>query len=162
MSAALPLRQRPVDWLLIFFFSCAVLYGLLFSLPQGLGVPVAADSPWPPLRALHDWAVRVEPAHLDPPTSLIASALLDGFVHAPFGIVLVYALVTGAAWIRIPALVYVGSSVTNMFIYFTVTFFGAHPPLDLGVYLPLNLPWLLVPLLLAWRMRRPEPFSAPA
>jgi len=160
MPGVRPLLKRPVDLVLIGFFTISVLYGFLYSLPQGLGVPVAADSPWPPLRSLHDWAVRFEPAHLDPPASLMAAALLDGFVYAPFGLLLIYALATGRSWIRIPALVYVGSAVTNMFIYFYVTFFGAHPPLDLAVYVSLNLPWLLVPLLLAWRMRRPDPFAA--
>ena len=159
MHGVRPLLQRPLDLVLVTFFSASVLYGFLWSLPQGLGLPVAPDSPWPPLRALYDWAVRVEPAHLDPPPSLIASCLLDGFVHAPFLLLLIYALVTGRAWIRIPAFVYAGSAVTNMFIYFWVTFLGAHPPLDLAVYVPLNLPWLVMPLLLVWRMRRPEPFD---
>jgi hypothetical protein len=53
--------------------SVSVLYGFLFSLPEGLGVPVAPDSPWPPLRALHGWAVAEEPAHLDPPPNLVAA-----------------------------------------------------------------------------------------
>ena len=56
-----------LDLLLITFFSVSVAYGFLFSLPEGLGVPVSPDSPWPPLRALHDWAIAEEPAHLDPP-----------------------------------------------------------------------------------------------
>ena len=59
--------RRPLDLGLALFFSLSVAYGFLFSLPEGLGVPVAADSPWPPLRALHGWAVAEEPAHLDPP-----------------------------------------------------------------------------------------------
>lgn len=159
MPGVRPLLQRPLDLLLIAFFSISVLYGFLWSLPEGLGVPVSVDSPWPPLRALYDWAVRIEPAHLDPSASLIASCLLDGFVHAPFLVVLIYALATGRNWIRIPALIYVGSAVTNMFLYFYETFFGAHPPLDLAVYVPMNLPWLLIPMLLAWRMRRPHPFD---
>jgi hypothetical protein len=159
VRGARPLRQRPLDLLLVLFFGVSVVYGLLFSLPEGLGVPVAPDSPWPPLRALHGWAVGVEPAHLDPPPSLVASCLLDGLVHAPFLVVLIYALATGRGWIRLPAFVYVGSAVTNMFYYFFETFAGPHPPLDLSVYLPLNLPWLVFPLLLAWRLRRPEPFE---
>jgi len=57
---------RPLDLVLIAFFSVSVSYGFLFSLPEGLGVPVSADSPWPPLRALHEWAVAEEPAHLNP------------------------------------------------------------------------------------------------
>jgi hypothetical protein len=154
-----PLHQRPLDLLLVAFFAVSVSYGLLFSLPEGLGVPVSADSPWPPLRMLHGWAVDVEPAHLDPPASLRASCLLDGLVHSPFLVVLIFAIVTGRSWIRIPAFVYVGSSVTNMFLYFAETFLGPNPPLDLVTYVPLNLPWLLVALLLAWRMRHPEPFA---
>ena len=77
-----PLWRRPLDLGLALFFSVSVLYGFLFSLPEGLGVPVAADSPWPPLRALHDWAVAEEPAHLDPPPNLIAACLFDGFFQA--------------------------------------------------------------------------------
>ncbi len=68
------------------------MYGFLFSLPEGLGVPVSVDSPWPPLRALHEWAVAEEPAHLDPPPntayylvfnlpSMIAPAVLGLRVH---------------------------------------------------------------------------------
>lgn len=159
MTGVRALRRRPLDLLLVVFFGVSVVYGLLYSLPEGLGVPVSADSPWPPLRSLYDWAVRVEPAHLDPPPGLMARCLLDGFVHAPFLVVLIYALVTGRSWIRIPAFIYVGSAVTNMLLYFYETFLGPHPPLDLAVYVPLNLPWLLFPLLLAWRMRHPEPFA---
>jgi hypothetical protein len=75
--------RRPLDLALVAFFSISVLYGFLFSLPEGLGVPVAADSPWPPLRALHDWAVAEEPAHLDPPPNLVAACLFDGLFQAP-------------------------------------------------------------------------------
>ena len=78
-----PVLKRPVDLILICFFAVSVTYGFLFSLPEGLGVPVAPDSPWPPLRALHDWAVAEEPAHLDPPANLIAACLFDGFFQAP-------------------------------------------------------------------------------
>ena len=157
---AVPLRRRPVDLVLLAFFSFSMLYGFLFSLPEGLGVPVSADSPWPPLRALHEWAVTQEPAHLDPPPLLIANCLLDGFVHAPFCAFLVYALVRGRSWIRIPAFLYAGSAVTNMFLYFTQTFLGPHPPLELGTYLAFNLPWLFAPIVLAWRMRSAEPFAS--
>ena len=48
-----PLPRHPLDALLIPFFAISVIYGALVSLPEGLGVPVAPDSPWPPLRALH-------------------------------------------------------------------------------------------------------------
>jgi len=152
--------RRPLDLVLIAFFAISVLYGLLFSLPEGLGVPVAADSPWPPLRSLYDWAVTQEPAHLDPPPQLIASCLFDGFFQAPILTFIIYGLVMRRAWVRVLAFVYAGAAVTNMFFYFFETFFGPHPPPDLAVYLPFNLPWLIAPILLAWRLRKPEPFAS--
>jgi hypothetical protein len=34
-----PIRQRPFDLALVAFFCVSIPYGLLFSLPEGLGVP---------------------------------------------------------------------------------------------------------------------------
>ncbi len=70
-TAMTSIFKRPVDLLFIAFFSISIVYGFLFSLPEGLGVPVSADSPWPPLRALHGWAIAEEPAHLNPPPNFI-------------------------------------------------------------------------------------------
>lgn len=129
----------------------SVLYGFLFSLPEGLGVPVAPDSPWPPLRALHGWAVAEEPAHLDPPPNLVAACLFDGLFQAPALLFVIIGLVRQAAWLRPLALFYGGAAVTNMFFYFTQTFLGPHPPPNTAYYLAFNLPWLLAPLALAVR-----------
>ena len=144
--------KRPFDLALIAFFSVSVLYGFLFSLPEGLGVPVAPDSPWPPLRALYDWAVLEEPAHLAPPPSLIASCLFDGFFQAPALVAIIYGLVRLPAWLRPLVLLYTGAAVTNMFFYFTQTFLGPHPPLNTAYYLAFNLPWLLAPMILGLRV----------
>jgi hypothetical protein len=145
--------RRPLDLGLLLFFTISILYGFLFSLPEGIGVPVSADSPWPPLRSLYDWAVTQEPAHLDPPPNLIAACWFDGFFQAPMLCFLMWGLIRQSASIRIPVLVYVGAAVTNMFFYFAQTFMGPHPPQDLWVYLPANLPWLIAPMILAWRVR---------
>jgi hypothetical protein len=153
-----PLRQRPIDAVLVGFFGVSILYGFLFSLPEGLGVPVTPDSPWPPLRSLHGWAVTQEPAHLDPPPSLVASCLFDGLFQAPMLCFVVTGLVCGRRWVRVPSLVYAGAAVTNMFYYLFQTFAGPHPPPHLGTYLAFNLPWLFAPLVLGLRMRRPDPF----
>jgi hypothetical protein len=150
---------RPLDIVLAVFFSVSVLYGFLFSLPEGLGVPVAADSPWPPLRSLYGWAVAQEPGHLDPSPRLTASLLFDGFVQSPFLVVLVYTLICARGWIRAPALIYAGAAVVNMFFYFFHTIFGPHPPPHPAVYWPFNLPWLIAPMVLGWRMWRPDPFQ---
>lgn len=147
-----PIYRRPLDLALVAFFAVSVLYGVLFSLPEGLGVPVSPDSPWPPLRALHDWAVAQEPAHLDPPPNLIAASLFDGFFQAPVLILVIVGLIRQRAWVRPLALFYSGAAVTNMFFYFTQTFLGPHPPPNVGYYLAFNLPWLIAPAALALRV----------
>lgn len=149
-----PLVQRPLDAALVAFFTVSVLYGFLFSLPEGLGVPVTADSAWPPLRALHGWAVAQEPAHLDPPPSLIASCLFDGFFQAPALLFVIFGLVRLRPWLRTLGLVYAGAAVTNMIFYFAETFLGAHPPPNTAYYLAFNLPWLFAPAVLGWRVGR--------
>ena len=153
-----PIHRRPLDLALVVFFSVAVLYGLLFSLPEGLGVPVSPDSPWPPLRALHGWAVAEEPAHLDPPPNLIAACLFDGFFQAPVLLFVIFGLVRLRGWLVPLGLFYAGAATTNMFFYFTQTFLGPHPPPNLATYLAFNLPWLIAPLVLAFRLlaRPPE------
>ena len=147
-----PLRQRPVDMVFIAFFSVSVLYGFLFSLPEGIGVPVAPDSPWPPLRALHDWAVAEEPAHLAPPPNLIAASLFDGFFQSPALLFIIVGLVRLRSWLRPLGLIYAGAGTTNMFFYFIETFLGPHPPPNLAYYLVFNLPWLIAPMLFGIRV----------
>tara|TARA_R110002072_G_scaffold113605_4_gene243156 strand:+ start:2332 stop:2820 length:489 start_codon:yes stop_codon:yes gene_type:complete len=147
-----PLYKRPVDLVLVVFFSVSVLYGFLFSLPEGLGVPVAPDSPWPPLRALHEWAVAEEPAHLDPPPNLLAACLFDGFFQAPVLLFVILGLIRLRPWLKPLSLFYAGAAATNMFFYFTQTFLGSHPPPNIAYYLAFNLPWLIAPLALAVRV----------
>jgi hypothetical protein len=146
------LTRHPLDYALIPFFAISVLYGALFSLPEGLGLPVTPDSPWPPLRALHGWAVVQEPTHLDPPRTLIASTLFDGFVQTPLLIALIVGLLRRRAWARPLGLLYAGAAVINMWFYFFETLSGPLPPPHLSVYLSFNLPWLIAPAVLGWRL----------
>jgi emopamil binding protein len=151
-AATAPIYRRPLDLALVLFFSVSVLYGFLFSLPEGIGVPVAPDSPWPPLRSLYGWAIAEEPAHLDPPPNLIAACLFDGFFQAPALLFVMIGLVGLRAWLVPLGLVYAGAAVTNMFFYFVQTFLGPHPPPNTIYYLVFNLPWLIAPAVLGARV----------
>jgi hypothetical protein len=151
--------RRVLDGVLVGFFLITILYGLLFSLPEGLGIPVSPDSPWPPLRSLHTWAVAQEPAHLEPPPALLASCLFDGLFQVPALVFVIYGLLRKRQWVRPLGLFYAGAAVTNMFFYFATTFLGPNPPLNLLVYLPFNLPWLIAPAVLGLRLLPEEPFS---
>jgi hypothetical protein len=153
------LNRRPLDLVLVVFFILSILYGFVWSLPEGLGIPVSADSPWPPLRGLYDWSVAQEPAHLNPPTSLLANGLYDGFIQSPLLLFVVYGLLRQRLWVRPLSLVYGGAAIANMLIYFAVTFLGPDVPPNPAVYLPFNLPWLIAPAVLVMRMWNPDPFG---
>lgn len=160
MTAPGLVRSR-LDYLLIPALTLGIVNSIVLSLPEALGVPVAPDSPWPPLRALHTWAVEQEPQHLVMPPTLQASLIYDGFVQLPLLIVLVVALISLKRWwwLRTLAIVYSVSAVMNMYFYFIQTFLGPDRPPHLWTYLPINLPWLIVPMLVAyrfWKVRDPE------
>ena len=159
MDRSLSIVRRPLDLGLVIFFVLSVLYGFLDSLPEAIGFKVTPDSPWPPLRSLYDWAVAQEPQHLNPPSSLIATTLFDGFIQTPILFFVIYGLVKCSPWIRTLSLVYAGAAVTNMFMYFVTTFIGPNPPPHPWVYLPFNLPWLIAPAILGLRMLPAEPFA---
>ena len=159
MDRSLSIVRRPLDLGLVIFFVLSVLYALLDSLPEAIGYKVTPDSPWPPLRSLYDWAVAQEPQHLNPPSSLIATTLFDGFIQTPILFFVIYGLVKCSPWIRTLSLVYAGAAVTNMFMYFVTTFIGPNPPPHPWIYLPFNLPWLIAPAILGLRMLPRAPFA---
>ena len=159
MDRSLSIFRRPLDLGLVVFFVLSILYGFLDSLPEAIGLKVTPDSPWPPLRSLYDWAVAQEPQHLNPPTSLIATTLFDGFIQTPILFFVIFGLIKMTPWIRTLSLVYTGAAVTNMFMYFVTTFIGSNPPPHPWVYLPFNLPWLIAPAILGLRMLPAHPFA---
>ena len=159
MDRSNSILRRPLDLGLVIFFVLSILYGALDSLPEALGFKVAPDSSWPPLRSLYDWAVAQEPQHLNPPTSLIATTLFDGFIQTPVLLFVIYGLIRMSPWIRTLSLIYAGAAVTNMFMYFVTTFIGPNPPPHPWIYLPFNLPWLIAPAILGLRMLPREPFA---
>ena len=87
---------------------------------------------------------------------------LSAFVYGPFYLLLAWALVKGKNWIQVPAIIYATmiSTITGV-VVFGVEFFGEPEfrVLNVGKFLPLNLPYVLIPLLLLIRMRKELPFT---
>ena len=163
MTNAPVLVRRRLDYVLIPALVLGVVNSIVLSLPEGLGVRVAPDSPWPPLRHLHTWAVEQEPQHLVMPPTLQASLLYDATVQLAMMLVLVVALITlrQPRWLPTLATVYAVGGVMNMYFYFMQTFLGPDRPPHLATYLPINLPWLLVPVLVAYRFWVTAPGTGP-
>lgn len=148
-----PNVRRRIDYVLLPAFILGIINSVALSLPEGLRLPVTPDSPWPVLRSLHTWAVEQEPQHLVMPPPLQASLLYDAFIQLPLLVVLTIGIwkLKQWPWLSNLALLYSVSALMNMYFYFMQTFLGPDSPPHLWVYLPMNLPWAIVPILVAYR-----------
>jgi len=77
----------------------------------------------------------------------------------PFYFLAIYAFIRARNWIRVPALVWSGMMLSNVLIILMEERYGIHASPNFTKVLLANLAWLLMPLLMIWRMRR-EPFPA--
>src|SRR5262245_41171934 len=108
------------------------------------------------------YAHDTDPLFMNPPAWMRIVTGLSAFVYMPFYVVLVYALIRGRNWIQLPAVMYATmiSTLTGI-VVFGVEFFGEsqwRTP-NPAKFLAFNLPYVLIPLLLLVRMRRPDPFA---
>lgn len=181
----LPLRERRGDWLFIAFFSCFVFTSFAADLVNGVMRP-SPDSGYLMARAVYDlYAVGNDPLLIANPSWMRAMCFVSAFVFGPFYIVLVYSFVKGKNWIRPFALFYAGMIVESMIVILYAEFAGdaalfsqvcqggvkaadelarAGLNRDLTVqntlkFLAYNLPYKVVPFMLAVRMRKENPFS---
>jgi EXPERA (EXPanded EBP superfamily) len=66
----------------------------------------------------------------------------------------------GKEWIRIPSIIYGSALLTVVLVILGEEIWGSHATPQLSVVLLANLPWLLFPIYIIYRMwRYPEPFT---
>lgn len=158
----LPLRERKIDiFFAVIFLVFAVTSGISDALPT-LGIEMSADSPNPLARSNYWYAVDADPLFMHPPVWMRFVTGLSVFVYGPFYLLLAYALINGKNWIQLPSVIYATmiSSITGI-IVFGVEFFG-EPGMrtqNPAKFLAFNLPYVLLPILLLIRMRKPLPFT---
>lgn len=162
--ANLPLRRRGFDYVFIVFFCWAIVSCIISDAIPTLGIVQSADSPNILAQWNYAYASVNDPLFLNPPAWMRFVTGLSAFVYAPFYVFLVYALIRGRNWIQLPAVIYATLivGITGV-IVFGVEFFGEpewRTPNPLG-FLAFNLPYVLIPLLLLIRMRKPLPFTRP-
>jgi len=93
------------------------------------------------------------------PGFLRARTGVSAFLYGPFYLLSIWAFWRGSNWIRKPALLYVGSMVVGVCEHLIWELALGPVPQRLGVFLAINLPYLLVPLLLGARVWRAKPFG---
>jgi len=84
---------------------------------------------------------------------------ISGMVYGPFYLLLVFAFIKGKNWIRIPAFIYVGAMMHGMTEFVIGEYWLGPPPGRPIIFWAFNGPYGVIPLLLAYRMRKPNPFG---
>jgi hypothetical protein len=153
----LPLAKRPKDWFFVCFFSFFAFSSFFSDAQHALG-RLEGDGFW--ARA-NRWYAEVagDDYLLEDHAYNAVNTGISGFVYGPFYLLLVFAFVRGANWIRPFALVYTGAMLHGMFEFMWWEYAIGPPPRVPLVFWAFNLPYALVPALLAARMWRAAPFG---
>ena len=158
----LALKQRGFDYVFIVFFSWAFISCMISDAIPTLGIVQSPDSPNILAQINYAYSSVNDPLFMHPPIWMRFVTGLSAFVYAPFYLVLVYALIKGKNWIQLPSVIYATMIVTlTGIVVFGVEFLGEpeyRTPNPLG-FLAYNTLYVLIPLLLLIRMRKPQPFA---
>ena len=161
-TSNLPLGKRRID---LFFSIVFILFAITCCISDAiptLGIPISSSSSNVLVRANYWYASSTDPLFMNPPVWMRLVTGLSAFVYGPFYLILVYCLLKGKNWIQLPAVIYASMIIIiKGFIVFGVEFFGEPQYRTLNVlkFLLFNLPYVLLPLLLLFRMRKPLPFT---
>jgi hypothetical protein len=158
----LPLRERRVDIFFAVVFAAFTITSLISDLLPTIGVDFSRPSANFFANSNYWYAHDADPLFMNPPAWMRIVTGLSAFVYMPFYVMLVVSLIKGWNAIQLPSVVYATmiSTITGI-IVFGVEFFGEEP-LRTGnpaKFLAFNLPYVLIPLLLLVRMRKPMPFT---
>ena len=118
---------------------------------------------WPPRAAIaliHWWEKTFDPLLWARPAWYRATIWIDVLLFGPFYAVAIYAFARGREWIRLPSVLWAGMMLANVTIILFDELLGAHASPHPMVVLAANASWLVVPMLVLWRMARKEhPFT---
>lgn len=152
-------RLPTIDRVLIACFGLFAFTSIFMEPYITFGVDLATAT-GPLGRAWYFYASRWDPLFLEPPIYLRVMTGIDEWVYGPMHLALIYAFVRRRAWIRLPALLYCGAIVYSTLVYFLTEFLSEGHRANLAMVTVVNVPYTIVPCLLVWRMRRPDPFAA--
>jgi hypothetical protein len=158
----LALSGRRIDIFFAVVFAAFTLTSVISDLLPTIGVNFSHPSGNFFVQSNYWYAHDTDPLFMTPPAWMRIVTGLSAFVYMPFYPVLVYALLRGRNWVQLPAVIYATMIVTlTGIVVFGVEFFGEaqwRTP-DPAKFLAFNSWYVLVPLVLLIRMRRPRPFT---
>lgn len=166
MRQTIPLSKRPGDIAILLFFLVNILFITYVVDLEQLVIPDVAHFTypiWPPgpaIDLMHWWGHMFDPLLIARPAWWKMTIWLDDLLFGPFYIVAIFAYIKGKEWIRIPSVIYSSILLTNVIIILGDEYSGIHAAPNFLVVFLENLPWLLFPLYIIYRMwRYPHPFT---
>ena len=158
---SLPLRQRPFDIVFIVFFCIFIVTCIISDSVEGLGLDQVAGSPNILVQLNYTYSSQYDPLYQSHPLWLRFISGTSAFIYSVFYVFLVISLIRGWNRIQLWAVIYATMIISLTAIpIFGVEFFGGpgeRTPNPV-VFLLYNGPYVLIPLLLLIRMRKPLPF----
>lgn len=166
MRQPIPFLKRPGDIVIVIFFLVNVLFITYVVDLEQLVIPNATHFTypiWPPGPAvdlIHWWARTFDPLILARPTWWKMTIWIDALFFGPFYVVAIFAYSRGKEWIRLPSIIYSSVMLTNVTIILGEEYAGAFATPNFPIVLLENLPWLLMPIFIIYRMWRADhPFT---
>jgi hypothetical protein len=149
--------KRKRDLFFVFCFSFFAFSSFTSDALHGLNL-IHDDGFW---AGANQWyaAVAQDQFFLDDHLFVRYATLVSGLIFGPFYLVLVYAFIKGANWVRTPALIYVGAMLHGCIEFMWWEYAVGPPPGAPIVFWAFNGPYILIPFLLGVRMWKPEPFG---
>jgi hypothetical protein len=158
----LPLRERKIDIFFMVIFSLFIVTSCIADMVPTLGIDFSRPSSNFIVNSNYWYARDTDPLFMNPPVWMRIVTGLSSFVYMPFYIILVISLARGWNRIQLFAVIYAAMiAVITGVIVFGVEFFGEaewRTP-NPAKFLAFNTPYVLMPLLLLVRMRKPFPFT---
>lgn len=158
----LPLRQRPWDIFFLCFFSLFIVTCIISDSVEGLGLDQVANSSNILVQWNYTYSSHFDPLYQSHPLWLRFISGTSAFVYVAFYVLLIISIVKGFNWIQLYSVIYATMIISLTAIpIFGVEFMGSaaeRTPNPL-VFLLYNGPYVVIPLLLLIRMRKPLPFT---
>jgi hypothetical protein len=137
-------RLLPPIWA-VFLFNALVVNPYLVSRSVG------ADSQSPIARALYWYGTHIDPLSLELPLWL-AFSLSAGASFAVYFFAAAYAFHKRREWIRPWTLLWAGAVVFEVLQFLVVSLVSPLPGTHIPALLAINVPWLVLPIALVWRV----------
>ena len=159
-------KNRLLDIAFVLFFIINILFityivdleQLVIANPNNFTYPI-----WPPpfmVDMIHSYGRIYDPLLMARPVWWKVTVLIDAVFFGPFYLFGIFAFLKKRNWIKIPSIIYSSVMLTNVVIILGEEIYGPYASPQLLVVLLVNLPWLLIPLLIIYRMSRTEkPFT---